>query len=386
MKILAFSSIRSDYDLMSPLYKLINASPDMEFKLLVSGAHLSSSYGYTVQQIEEDGFHILARLETLLNSDSEMSKLKSASILLQGATERVAEYRPDVILMAGDREDVMMAALMAVFLKIPAIHFYGGDHEEAGHEDTQMRHATSKLASLHFVSCEEHQQRLLSMGESPERIYNIGSIALDKFTAFQANKTPFPFSDYGLADDQQVALVIYHPSPDPKENAASAQVMSHIIHALQNRRLVPFISAPNTDAGNHQLHQLQRNYGNNEGVVWFKNLSREAFLALFSEAECIVGNSSAGLLEAASIPIPAINVGLRQAGRMCGENVVFCDVDQADIEQALDRVLAEAFQSRLSTVQNPYGDGHSADKALKLIQTLPLQDFVQKTEDPLNYA
>lgn len=180
-KILALSSIRSDYDLMSTLYKRLAAEPDTDFKLLVSGAHLSPAHGYSVRHILEDGIPLLSQVETLISSDSRAGRLKTASNLLSGSVDLVKDFAPDAILIAGDREDVLVGAMMGGFLGIPTVHFFGGDHAADGHIDNPVRHATSKLASLHFVSHEEHKQRLLSLGEEPRRIHVTGSLALDKF-------------------------------------------------------------------------------------------------------------------------------------------------------------------------------------------------------------
>ena len=181
MKILALTSIRSDYDLLSPLYKLLHNDKSIDFKLLVSGAHLSKEFGYTVQFIKQDGFDTLLEIETLINSDTLKSKLKTASIFLLNVIDVISHYNPDVLLYAGDREDVVIGGLLGTYLHIPTIHFYGGDHELDGHEDTVIRHATSKLSTYHFVSNKQHYNRLLSIGEGQNRIYNIGSISLDRF-------------------------------------------------------------------------------------------------------------------------------------------------------------------------------------------------------------
>ncbi|EAW7552257.1 UDP-N-acetylglucosamine 2-epimerase (hydrolyzing), partial [Campylobacter coli] len=169
MRILAFSSIRSDYDLLSPLYKLLNSDLKIDFRILVSGAHLSPYFGYTVKEIEKDGFKILAKIETLLASDSKISRVKSAGILLQNSLEMIQNFNPDLMLYAGDREDVIVYGMIGGYLGIPSIHFYGGDHVQDSHIDNPVRHATSKLSSIHFVSCEEHKRRLIGMGENKER-------------------------------------------------------------------------------------------------------------------------------------------------------------------------------------------------------------------------
>ena len=172
-KIVAFTAIRSEYDLLSSLYKLLNNDENIDLRLIVSGAHLSKTYGYSVKDIEADGLNILAKIETLLDSDTRASRIKSASILLQSSIDVIANYNPELIIFAGDREEVMVASLIGGYLEIPTIHFFGGDHVEDSHVDNPVRHAASKLSSVHFVSTLEHKKRLIAMGEKEKRIFNI---------------------------------------------------------------------------------------------------------------------------------------------------------------------------------------------------------------------
>ena len=184
-KILAFTSIRSDYDLMSPLYRLLHEDKDIDFKIIVSGAHLSHSFGYSIEQIRKDGFDILLEIETLLSSDTGLSRVKSASLLLQNSLETIAKFNPDLMIFAGDREDVIMYAMIGGYLNIPTIHVFAGDHVEDGYIDNPIRHATSKLSSAHFVTLKEHKKRLVRMGENPKRVFEIGNISLDKFVSYK---------------------------------------------------------------------------------------------------------------------------------------------------------------------------------------------------------
>ena len=177
-KIIAFTAIRSEYDLLSSLYKLLNADENIDLKLIVSGAHLSKTYGYSVKDIEADGFDILAKIETLIDSDTKASRIKSAAILFQSCIDIIANYNPDLIIFAGDREEVIVASLVGGYLEIPTVHFFGGDHVEDSHIDNPVRHATSKLSSAHFVSTLEHKKRLIAMGEKEERIFDIDSYVI----------------------------------------------------------------------------------------------------------------------------------------------------------------------------------------------------------------
>ncbi|PRC91477.1 UDP-N-acetylglucosamine 2-epimerase [Solimicrobium silvestre] len=387
-KILALTSIRSDYDLMSGLYELLNADPEIDLQLLVSGAHLSATFGTTVELIKKDGFKILIEIESLINADTQKSRLKTASILLQNAIDVVAGWQPDLILFAGDREDVLVGAMLGVFLAIPTVHFFGGDHEKDGHADTAVRHATSKLATFHVVSIEQHKQRLMKMGESAQRIAVVGSIALDKFVQLSSKKpiqpsTIFP-PDKSL---NNYALVIYHPIAEGRYDTMRAGIIfSTILSTLKKMGIPAIVSYPNSDPGNHLIIEQILKHETDPDFWFYKNLERDVFLSLFKQAQFLIGNSSSGILEAASLPLSVINVGERQKGRYCGNNVVFCGNEASEIEQAVNLVMTPDFQASMMKGRNPYGDGNSCKTAYALIKSTDFNQILKKTEDPLELA
>jgi UDP-hydrolysing UDP-N-acetyl-D-glucosamine 2-epimerase len=384
MKVLALTSIRSEYDLMSPLYSLLRDDPEIDFRLLVGGAHMSHSFGYGRQYIEDDGYEVLLDIESLVDSDSASSRLKSAANLLIGSIDIVRKFSPDLILYAGDREEVMIGALLGGYLSIPSVHFYGGDHATDGHIDNPIRHAVSKLSTSHFVIHDEHRKRLLAIGEPESRIFNIGSIALDKFVLENSVEGAEVVKKLaGIHSDIPCALVIYHPIDD--ESGMSDVIIGNIIESLASRGFFCFVGMPNTDPGNQKIvRKLNELNSDNEKIYLFSSLSRENFVALFKHVNLIVGNSSAGLLESASIPIPAVNVGMRQRGRLCGENVIFVGVERREIQGGIDRAISSDFREGISDMNNPYGSGHSALKAYSLIKETDFRSRLKKTEDPLN--
>lgn len=382
-KILALTSIRSDYDLMSSLYRLLADSPEFELKLLVSGAHLSATYGRSIDLIEQDGFDILLALETLLDSDSRQSRLKTASFLLQNAIDVVARYKPDLILLAGDREDVIMGALIGGFLEIPTVHFYGGDHTQDGHIDNPVRHATSKLVTAHMVSIEEHRHRLIRMGESPERIFTVGSIALDRFVEHKPlSKAELRKRLHIQHGFEHFALLIFHPVVEEIEHCH--RIFENILEVLAEQGISTFVSSPNTDPGNRAILQLIAKYQDNPAFFFFKNFDREIFLSILKQCSFIIGNSSAGILESASIPIPAINVGKRQTGRKANANVIYCDTLKETIISALATATNQNFILNIKEIKNIYGDGNSAHRAYSLLKTVHFSNLVYKKEDPLH--
>ncbi len=381
-KILALTSIRSDYDLMSGLYQLLHSDPEIDLQLLVSGAHLSATFGNTVELIKKDGYNILVEIESLIHADSPKSRLKTMSIFLQNAIDVVATWQPDLILYAGDREDVLVGAMLGVFLAIPTIHFFGGDHEQDGHADTVIRHAASKLSTFHIVSIEQHKQRLLKMGESEQRIRVAGSVALDKFVQHSAkvltHAAPLFPPNKNLLN---YALVIYHPIKE--ENDEAGAVFENILSSLKERGIPAIVSYPNSDPGNQSIISCIHHHENEADFWSYTNLERDVFLALYKQAKFLIGNSSSGILEAASLPLGVINVGMRQRGRYCDTNVVFCDGKKENIQQAIGLVMSSSFQQALPNVRNSYGDGHSCQTVYSLIKTTDFHRLLKKTEDPL---
>ena len=383
-KILAFSSIRSDYDLLSPLYKLLHNDPEIDFKILVSGAHLSHQYGYSVEQIREDGIDILLEIETLLSSDTALSRVKSASLLLQNSLETIAKFNPDLMIYAGDREDVLMYAMIGGYLSIPTIHFSAGDHVQDGYIDNPVRHATSKLSTAHFVDLEIHKKRLIAMGEDKSRIFVVGAISLDNFVQFQPLNRDAVFKKLSLKEKKTYAILIFHSITEEKNY--TDKIFENILKILSDKNIFTFVGYPNVDPGSSKLLSIIDKFSKHKNFYFYKNLSRELFLSLYKHADFIIGNSSSGVCEAASIPIPAINVGMRQVGRLTGDNVVFCDSDYKSIKKAVDFVMTPEFKNKIKSIVNPYGDGDSALKAYRLIKTVDFKSMLAKKEDPLEVS
>ncbi len=381
-KILAFSSIRSDYDIMSPLYVLLNGDDSVDFKIIASGAHLSRRYGYSINQIRKDGFEILLELETMLDSDTALARLKSAGILLQNSLETIKKYSPDLMIYAGDREDILVYAMIGGYLGVPTVHFFSGDHVEDGYIDNPVRHATSKLSTVHFVSLKEHEKRLIRMGEHPKRIHVTGNISLDKFLSFELMPKSKLQKYFNLSFElNDFALLIFHPVTAEIEHAG--KYFENILKGLKSIHMTTFVSYPNVDPGNHNILNVIDKYSKNSNFIFYKNLERDVFMSIYKQSRFIIGNSSSGICEAASLKIPAINIGLRQTGRYADGNVLFCGTTVGEIKKTIQTALSGTFQEKLKGIKNSYGDGKSAIKAYELIKSIDFKSLVPKIEDPL---
>ncbi|MCM0147575.1 UDP-N-acetylglucosamine 2-epimerase (hydrolyzing) [Photobacterium galatheae] len=380
MKVLALTSIRSEYDLMSSLFSKLNDDDNIIVKLLVGGAHNSKTFGLTVNDIRADGFDIM-QVESLIDGDSSSSRLKSASLLMMSSIDWIKSYSPDLIIYAGDREEVLIGAMIGGYLSIPTIHFFAGDHACDGHIDNPARHAASKLSTCHFVSTEEHKNRLIAIGEPDYRIFNIGSVALDKFYEINCN-SDIKNSVSKKEVKKPAALFIFHPVEEEINDVE--RIMKDTFDSLIESGFHIFVGMPNTDYGNSKVREVIDSYEFLDDITVYKNLPRHEFVQLFKACDLIVGNSSAGILESASIPIPCINIGLRQKGRFCGENVQFVGGSRREVLNAIEKARDPDYLALINKMQNPYGNGKASDKAYKLIKSIDFKTILAKKEDPLN--
>lgn len=384
MKILAFSSTRADYDLLSSLYiKFKNNNHDI--RIVVSGAHLTKKFGNSVNEIKRDGLKILATIKSLKKSDRKIDQLISASNLLNLSIKKINLFKPDIILYAGDREDALIAALISIYLKIPSIHFYGGDHVQSGHADDTVRHAISKLATYHFVSTKEHKHRLIAIGEDKKRITNIGSIALDriyKHKKFSTKRFENIFNFY--KKNKNYALIIFHPMEE--KGLSIVKIIKIIAEYLTKKNIFLTMLYPNSDPGNEAVINAIKLIEKKFNAVTFKYLNRHEFIELYRRSRFIIGNSSSIILESTSLKIPAISIGDRQKNRLASENVLFVKLNESQIKNAVNKALSKKFNLKVRKAKSLYGDGQSTLKAYKKILDLNKKDhsnLIYKIDDPL---
>lgn len=375
-KVFAFTGIRSEYDLQYSLARHLHAMPGVDFRFVVFGAHLSEEFGLTVRDIEADGFNILARIKTPSDDDSFFGKTRTAAILLEAAARIFSEDRPDIIVVTGDREEVIAASVAATYFNIPICHLFGGDKtfpDELGNVDEQIRHATTKLAHLHFPIHKEHSDRIMRMGEEPWRVNNFGSPALDKYNLFE-----FPAIDelsvhFGISlKKKEYAVLIHHPLPN---NVPETKLeVESMLEVLAGENILTFLSYPNSDPGNKVVIDTINDYAaRNDNFVVYKNLPRKYFVPMISNSAFLIGNSSMGLLECPYLMIPAINVGPRQKQRINAGNVLFVDNDKKLIEAAIDKATKDhQFIQSLESIRYCFGNGQSGKRIAETIASIDL--------------
>jgi GDP/UDP-N,N'-diacetylbacillosamine 2-epimerase (hydrolysing) len=381
-RILGMTATRSDYDLLSYLYKRLAEDSNIDFKLIVSGTHLSKNYGFSHSEILKDQIPILAEIESLLDSDTKSARLKSAALFIQEALSWVTFFDPMMILYCGDREDAMAGALLATYLRIPGVHFFGGDHATDGNIDNPIRHAISKLSTVHFVTSEEHARRLNALGEPDQRIIKVGSPSIDKLTK-ERHISKEDLKSWFKLDHwpKKYAILTFHPMPEEEENAG--RDITRILESLTSSGYFIFCNYPNVDSGNKNIIEAISNYIH-PSVYKFKNLPREIFVNLMRHTSLIIGNSSAGIIEAPTLKIPVINVGSRQKGRLSANSTIYCEANEKSLKDALTLIESNLYQQKLKDIQNPYGNGASSEKIYRILKNMNPKEMLMKTEDPLN--
>lgn len=372
-KIHILTGIRSEYDILAPVIGALSETPGLEAGVIVTGAHLGARHGQSVRQIEADGFNIVARIDSLLASDGLAGRVKGVGLQLAGMTDLFAMNRPDMLVVMGDREEPMAGAIAASYHHIPIVHIGGGDHAEDGNVDNPIRHAVSKLAHLHMATTELSGKRLLALGEEAWRINVVGASGLDRLLSTpQMDRAGL---EQALGVDWAGApylVLLYHPTITDFDAAAAH--ISAISKVLQESGLYVAAMAPNTDPGSDAvqagLNQLARDCGR---VKLFSFLERRVFVNLLRHARAMIGNSSAGILEAPTLGLPVVNIGRRQRGREHAQNVIFTGYDPAEIAAALARACSDpAFRGQVARCETPYGDGKTSRRIADILRDTPV--------------
>jgi len=371
-KIAAITGIRSEYDIISSVLQKIEEDPRLQLEVIVTGAHLSDTYGHTIDEIKDDGFKIADTIESLINGDSNSSRLKGLAVQLSGLTQSITRINPDFLLVLGDREEAMTTALTGAYMNIPVAHIAGGDRV-IGNVDDQIRHAVTKLAHLHFTTNQESYERILKLGEQPFRVFNFGNPGLDRLLAIPY-LTSRELSDrlgFGISEDEPLILLIQHIISTETDDAY--EQMKTTLEAVAALKVKTIISYPNSDAGSQKIIKALREYQHLPFIHMEKNIPRLVFVNIMRKAGCILGNSSAGILEAPLLKLPVINVGNRQKGRLHAENVQFVPHEVEAITAAVKKALFNKdYRKTVADCLNPYGDGTSAEKIVDVLASIPI--------------
>lgn len=381
-RITAITGTRADYDLLFPVLTLLEESPDFELSVLATGAHLSREFGSTINEVRADGWGCLMEVPSLLAWDEPLSRLTSMSTQLAGMARVIEQLHTDLILLLGDREEPLLGATIGTYLNIPVVHIFGGDSGYSTPDD-QVRHAVSLLSDLHFTVTDHSRERVISLGISPERVVATGNPGLDRIRMTPAVSLQDLEQATGckLASDSYL-VVTFHPLE--REHQAAAAQMEQVLTGALATGLEVLVNSPNSDSGNYAIRSVTRKTAAvNNRVHHFSNLPRKLYVNLMRNAACLVGNSSAGILEAPFLRLPVVNAGERQRGREHTGNVHFTECDSKEITAATRLAIAEKQSPDYGTDwQHYFGDGKTAERILTSLAQFSSINLKRQPQQP----
>ncbi|MGC1461343.1 MAG: UDP-N-acetylglucosamine 2-epimerase, partial [Terracidiphilus sp.] len=360
---------RADYShLYWPLRELA-AHPAVELGVFALGPHLSPEFGLTIQEIERDGFPIKARIECLLSSDTDTGMAKTIGLAILGLADAFTAWRPDLLLLIADRYEMLAPASTALALRIPVAHIEGGEVSQ-GAIDDQVRNALTKLAHIHFTSTETAHCRVISMGEEPWRVHRAGAPSLDHLRRSTLLDRAALQARLGLALLPPTLVTAWHPVTILRDTNAEADSFFAALAQAPGQLIFVY---PNADAGGHALIERTKALAATRANTHvFVNLDAVTYWSLLGQADALVGNSSSGIMEAASFALPVVNVGMRQKGRERARNVIDVDAEANAIPAAIQRALRPEFRKSLAGMENPYGEGTAAVMIARVLAFAPL--------------
>lgn len=376
-KIAIVTGTRAEYGLLKRLIRKVHHSDATALQLVVTGAHLSPEFGMTVKEIEADGFPIADRVEMLLSSDSAIGVTKATGLGMIGFADSFRRLEPDLVVVLGDRFEILGAAAAALFASIPIAHLHGGETTE-GAFDEAIRHSVTKMAHLHFVAAAPYRRRVIQLGEAPERVFEVGGLGIDAIIDLEPMPREELEQSLGWNFGAESLLVTFHP--ETIEGLDPSVQLDELLAALDMRPQTHLLfTLPNADTGGRALIARIKDYvATRADAAAHSSLGQHRYLSALRYVDGVVGNSSSGLLEVPSFGIGTVDIGERQAGRLAADSVVRCAPERTAIAAAVSRILSPAFRSAIAGVANPYGSGGAADAIFAIVSERPLDDLLRK--------
>jgi len=377
-KICVVTGSRAEYGLLQWVLQGIKGSADLELQIAVTGAHLSPEFGLTYKVIEHDGFVIDAKVEMALSSDSAVGITKSLGVAVAGFADVWAQLRPDIVVLLGDRYEILAAASAAMIARIPIAHIHGGEATE-GAIDESIRHAVTKMAHLHFVAAEEYRRRVIQLGEQPDRVFVVGGLGVDVIQRLELLDREELQRSLDFKLGKQNLLITFHPAT-LDEDSARAQ-FAGLLGALAEMRDTHFIfTLPNADTESRTITRMIEEFvlAHPRVAKAFQSLGQLRYLSCMRHCDGVIGNSSSGLTEAPTLHKGTINVGDRQRGRLRAASVIDCEANAAAIRGALRQLYSAPFAAALRRTANPYGEGGASERIVARLRSVSLRGILKK--------
>lgn len=369
---------RADYGIYSPILKRLRAADDLSYGLYVTGTHLSKEHGHTVERIEADGHPILARAAIIQDGDSAQDIARAMGATTQKFADIFADATPDLLLVLGDRYEMLAAALAAVPFNIPIAHIHGGEVSEGAIDDV-FRHSLTKISHLHFAATALSAQRIIQMGEDPSRVIVSGAPALDHLNEIDFMDRSDLQTRFDIPADQPYMVCTYHPVTTETDQV-DAQISS-LLSAIQESGIFTIFTAANADTFGQKINNAIQSFvsENTEKSAFVETMGPRGYFSAIKNAAAVIGNSSSGIIEAASFKTPVINIGNRQKGREQSDNILNCNNETVEILSAIQEVQSDVFLQRAQAADNIYGQGNVADKIIDTIRSVNLKNIIVKS-------
>ncbi len=385
-KICVFTGTRAEYGILSNLMKLINQDENLQLQIIATNMHLSPEFGLTYKEIEEDGFSIDKKVEMLLSSDTSVGILKSMGLATIGFADALSELKPDLAVILGDRYEMLAAAQTCMISHIPIAHLYGGEITEGAYDDS-IRHAITKLSHLHFTSTEEYRNRVIQMGEQPERVFHVGSLGIDNILKEKIMSLEDLAKSLDFNLGEKFLLVTFHPVT--MEQGAATEQCTALLNAL--KELLPqykvLFTLPNSDTDSRDILKLIQVFvkEHSKHCIAVSSLGKKRYYSALKYAAAVIGNSSSGLVEAPTMHIPTLNIGNRQKGRCKGASVVDCNATEKDIKEGLKKVLSQEMIEVAKSSENPYYKKNTLEQIFSIIKNCSLDNLTEKIFYNINW-
>lgn len=362
------TATRAEYGLLKPVIREIKNNEAFDLDLVVTGAHLSPEFGYTYREIEKDEFYINEKIEMVLSSDTSVGIAKSMGVAIMGFAEYFKNKKPDILLILGDRYEILAVATCALIYKIPIAHIHGGELTEGAIDDA-IRHSITKMSHIHFAATEQYAKRIIQLGENPQNVFCVGALGVEnikKLTLLTKEEIEKEL-DYKIG--KRLMLVTFHPVTINKES--SVEELEILLEVLKEYKEFNVIfTRANADENGRMINSIIAEFVNQyeNRMALFDSLGQLKYLSCLKYSEVVIGNSSSGIIEAPSLNVPTVNIGERQKGRMMAASIINCECNKVKIKKAIDKAISLEFKEKIRNIVNPYEGNNTSKKIIYILK------------------
>ena len=377
-KVTVVTTSRADYGIFYPLLKEFSNDNELNLELLISGSHLSKDYGNTFSEIKADGIKKYSLIDVLKKTTFGSNQ---QSLIVSETIKKFSEYfsanKPDIIVLLGDRFEVLGVAISALLNKIPIAHIHGGE-KTVGAIDDSLRHSITKLSHLHFVSCDDYKKRVEQLGEDPNNIFSVGSLGVQNVLTTKILPRNELKQTLKIRNEEGIFLVSYHPTTlSTYSTQKELEILLSVVREHKNKNII--FTGSNIDVGGADINNtFKAEVSKQFNCYYFNSLGRKLFLSLMYHCELLIGNSSSGIIEAPSFKKPVINIGIRQKGRVRAKNVIDVELNREQIRLAIVKATSDGFKKQLTHVRNPYEKENVSKTIVKIIKSVSLDRILYK--------